>query len=532
VTRTRKTLTKGVVIALKRCQIGFDSGVAMRQSLFLALVISLLIPVTSSTPAPASNPTLNFYISPPTIQNTFVTAARVATFNSKPTGACPNTWQTDDGTTIGTITTNGCSISDANKFGGAAVGADADPFPPNGTTVPAAGTRFISVPSQKMVTLTLAQPETYLGFWWSAGDQNNRITLYSGGTSGTRVGIFQTSSLTNLLKDPTVTAIDGNSYKSCQYYGNPRLVDRTTNCAGENSSPSNDPNQPFAYIHLIGEGGLTFDTIVFTQVGGGGFELDNIAIERNVGSPPTTVILFPPELNATTPDLSATSCEPFPTSFGLIASNFAQTPTYQISPTSLPPGLSFNQATGGVSGSPTATFSKTTYTVTATAQTTATPPVTQTASTTVSLEVTACPEPPSPPPNPPTPVVWEPETTTFEVTEFPAIITPDPPPPPPGGGTYTFTGDPGSTSNCTVDRLTSTMTVPQPGTCVVTATVGDTKKLSRASITVTFTITGPGLAATGAAPAPLWALIVGIVGMALIAWSRPHSRGTIRLRND
>lgn len=507
----------------------------MRRSLIVALVIALAIPVSMSSPVEASNPTLNFYISPPSVQNTFVSGARVATFDNKPKGPCPTEWRTDPttgeptGTLIGTITTNGCNIAGFSKFGGAVAGATDAQY---AATSPAAdGTNFVGIPSGKSVTLTLAEPETYLGFWWSAGDQNNRITLYSGGTSGTRVGIFQTSSLTNLLSGDTVTAIDNTSYDTCKYFGNPRMVNRKDGCAGTDSSYN--PGQPYAYIHLIGEGGLTFDTIVFAQVGGGGFELDNIAIERNV-SAPNTIILFPPELNARTPDLTSTTCEQFPSSFGLIASNFAQTPTYSISPTTLPPGLTFNTATGGVSGTPTTTFSTTTYTVTATADNTGTPPVTQTASTTVSLTVTECPPPPPPPPpppNPPTPVVWEPETTTFEVTEFPAIITPDPPPPPPGGGTYTFTGDPGSTSNCTVNTITSAMTIPQPGTCVVTATVGDTKKLSKASITVTFTITGPQLAATGAPAWPVWAGVALAVGLTLVAWARLTSRQPARARN-
>jgi hypothetical protein len=500
----------------------------MPKALILALMVAVAIPVTLTAPAQATNPTLNFYISPPTVQNTFVPNARVATFDNKNLGACPTQWQTDDGTVIGTIVTTGCSVAAANIFGGAVPDADDKPYTPTSTDPnnPDPGTRFVSIPSGKQTTLTLDQPESYLGFWWSAGDQNNRITLYSGGTSGTRVGIFQTSSLTNLLKDPTVTAIDGKTYNSCQYYGNPRLVDRTEDCAGENGSPANNPNQPFAYIHLIGEGDLTFDTIVFAQMGGGGFELDNIAIERGVVTPPDALILFPPELNARTPDLAGTTCEQFPSSFGLIASNFAQTPTYSISPTTLPPGLTFDQATGTLSGTATSAFPRATYTLTASAQTTGLTPVTQTASTTVSLEVTACPPPP--PPKPPTPVVWEPETTTFEVTEFPAIITPDPPPPPPGGGTYTFTGDPSSTSNCEVDKFTSAMTIPQPGTCMVTATVGETKELGRASITVTFTITGPALAATGAPSWPRWTAGLLTAGVGLVLWARLTQRSKLR----
>jgi hypothetical protein len=362
----------------------------MRKALILALMVAVAIPVTLTPPVQASNPTLNFYISPPTVQNTFVAGARVATFNNKPTGPCPTSWETDDGTLIGTIATTGCNIALPNKFGGAVANATGAQYA--ATDPPAAGTNFVAVPSTKSVTLTLAQPETYLGFWWSAGDQNNRITLYSGGTSGTRVGIFQTSSLTNLLQSPTVTAINGASYNSCQYFGNPRLVDRTVNCAGQNGSASNDPNQPFAYIHLIGEGGLTFDTIVFAQVGGGGFELDNIAIERNVTAP-NTIILFPPELNARTPALSGTTCDPFPTSFGLIASNFAQTPTYSISPTTLPDGLAFNSSNGGVSGTPTAAFTKQTFTITASAGN-------QSATADVELEVTDPGNTPCPPPPP------------------------------------------------------------------------------------------------------------------------------------
>jgi len=516
---------------LGRNKINIFLGAVVRRSFILALVISLAIPVSLSTPAPASNPTLNFLISPPTVQNTFVTGARVATFNDKTAGnACPTEWFTDPATPgdqstatkIGDITTTGCTITAANKFGGAALGADENLFPPTGTTLPVTGTNFVSIPSNKETTLTLTRQETYLGFWWSAGDQYNKVTLFN---DNVQVGVFTTDTLKALLDNRTstdlVTAIDGNQYQKCRYWGNPLLVDRKTGCVGDSSTYN--ANQPYAYIHLIGEGGLEFNKLVFEQGSGGSFEFDNMAIARNVVSPPS--FPFPAELNANTPDLVGTTCDPFPTSFGLVSSNFAQTPTYSISPTTLPPGLTFNEATGTISGTATSTFSRTTYTVTATAQTIGANPVTQTASTTVSLAVTACPPPP---PKPPTPVVWEPETTTFEVTEFPAIITPDPPPPPPGGGIYTFTGDPSSTSNCEVDKFTSTMTVPQPGTCVVTATVGETKKLGKASITVTFTITGPALAATGAPAWPVWAGVLAAIGGSFLVWARLTQRFAAR----
>ena len=136
-------------------------------------------------------------------------------------------------------------------------------------------------------------------------------------------------------------------------------------------------------------------------------------------------------------------------------------------------------------------------------------------------EPTPAPAPKPEPTKPPTPTEWTPGTTNFQVTTFPGVIELPPPPPPPGGGAYTFTADTASTSLCTVDRDTPTITVPQPGTCSVTASVGETKNFSKASVTVTFTITGgPTLAATGAPAWPLWPVAAGLVGLAMVAMSR------------
>lgn len=177
----------------------------------LAVVAAALLTLTIPAPPPAqaANPTLNFYISPPTVQNTFVQGARVATFNDKTAGQpCPTNWQADDGTPIGTITTTGCTIRAADQFGGAVPGLSDQPFVGGGTPIPA-GTNYVGIPSGKQVTLTLERDESYLGFWWSAGDENNKVELFSGGTTGTRVGVFTTASLKEMLKETTVTAIDG-----------------------------------------------------------------------------------------------------------------------------------------------------------------------------------------------------------------------------------------------------------------------------------------------------------------------------------
>ena len=454
----------------------------MRRSLIVALVIALAIPVSTSTPAYAANPTLNFYISPPTVQNTFVDNAAIVTFNGKKAGdPCPKEWISDSGgtpTTIGTITatkndgtivdppTNSeCQIRAPGKFGGAVPNADDKPFPPSTpttTSFPYTGTNFAGILSGKSVTLSLNEPQSYLGFWWSAGDRNNKITLFSGGPSGTQVGVFTTGTLKDLLgssssREKEVTAIDGagNATKhfGCLYYGNPLKVDRRTLCSSESGGGTNDPDQPFAYIHLIGEGGLTFDTIVFAQVGSGGFEFDNLAIATDVNSPDGVVTEFPAEINAGSPEQVANTCEAFSTTFALTASNFTTSPTYSIDPTTLPEGLTFNPATGGVSGTPTAGFTKTTYTLTATAGS-------QTPTETVSLEVNDLGNTPCPPP-------------------------PDPP----------------------ASQSSNTRSSNSPGP-------------------LHDTTTGPQLAATGAPAWPMWAGVVSIVGGALIAWTtlaRRHS---------
>ena len=151
-------------------------------------------------------------------------------------------------------------------------------------------------------------------------------------------------------------------------------------------------------------------------------------------------------------------------------------------------------------------------------------------SITLTFTITTPPPPPEPT-KPPTPTEWNPETTTFQVDTFPGVIDLPPPPNPPGGGSYTFTTHGDSTSLCTIDRDTPTVTVQQPGTCIVTATIGATKNFSKASVTVAFTITsGPMLAATGAPAWPVWPAVAGLVGVAMLVASRvlysPRYRGT------
>jgi hypothetical protein len=116
------------------------------------------------------------------------------------------------------------------------------------------------------VYLTLAQPASYFGFWWSAGDTNNRVALYSGSTL---YGTFSTADLVKFLKNGvgTIQPLAGSPYNSSDYFYNPNLP-----------SGSNDAGEPFAYISFTITG-ATIDKIAFynttTETG---FESDNHSV--------------------------------------------------------------------------------------------------------------------------------------------------------------------------------------------------------------------------------------------------------------
>jgi hypothetical protein len=349
------------------------------RNVFLAIIATIALVFVGAVSADAATPeTVDFYLSGPNVMNTFTSGAVVETFDGFTAGAaCPTTWPT-----VGTITVsgsgNGCRIKNADSFGGATVGAGSAPMTrPSGN-----GSKYVSVETNSTVTLSLTQAETYLGFWWSAGDARNSIKLYSGGTGGKLVGTFSTASLVSMLNGGSglIEALDGSRYETCDYYGNP--VRTAATCGGG--------REPFAYVHLVASGGLNFDTIVFSQGASGGFEFDNMAIARYV-TPDDQLVSLPPDLRAGDASQAATTCSPFVSSLDWTASNFATAPIFQVTP-SLPADFTFSANSGEFAGTPTATHPQTTYTVTASAGT-------QSKQARFSLTVTGstpCPSPPAP----------------------------------------------------------------------------------------------------------------------------------------
>jgi len=98
-------------------------------------------------------------------------------------------------------------------------------------------------------TLTLNHSSSYFGLWWSAGDAKNVLDFYSGGTGGKLVAQFVTADLGSL---------------PATYRGNPNT----------GSNRGADGNEYFSFLNFFGNG-VSWDTVVFSNLGSSGFESDN-----------------------------------------------------------------------------------------------------------------------------------------------------------------------------------------------------------------------------------------------------------------
>jgi len=112
-------------------------------------------------------------------------------------------------------------------------------------------------------TLTISNNATgggvnYFGIWISALDAGNQLQFYNGNTL---VYTFTSQNLISALG----SCANGNSANA--YCGNP-------------SDYYADSGELFAYVNFVDTVG-TFNKIVFTQNGGGGFESDNHAVAYN-----------------------------------------------------------------------------------------------------------------------------------------------------------------------------------------------------------------------------------------------------------
>ncbi|MHC5829595.1 MAG: Npun_F0296 family exosortase-dependent surface protein, partial [Nostoc sp.] len=94
--------------------------------------------------------------------------AHVQNFDAQTAGYSATGFQSNDGTTIGSY--KNTLIVNADQYGGA---GGANKYFDVDTSRSQNG--------QTVSTLNLANPESYFGLWWSAGDANNVLTFLSQG---------------------------------------------------------------------------------------------------------------------------------------------------------------------------------------------------------------------------------------------------------------------------------------------------------------------------------------------------------------
>lgn len=199
------------------------------KSPFLTLISATAL--LASGPSAHAAGILLTYAEAPGVQSSTLANTNEFTFDSLAPGKHTNVVWTGVGTYDETY------ILAPDQYGGA-----------GGNTTYSVQSSTIGHPNQvPTTTLTLNTASAYFGLWWSAGDNFNKLSFYNGTNL---VGEFTTSTLVSVLPS--------------SYAGNPNA-----SFLGQNS------NENYAFFNVYGQGGSTFDKIVFTNAAATGFESDN-----------------------------------------------------------------------------------------------------------------------------------------------------------------------------------------------------------------------------------------------------------------
>jgi hypothetical protein len=141
------------------------------------------------------------------------------------------------------------NVINADQYGGAPSATS-----PTGTPYAVEGIGKVGT-----TTLKLNQATSYFGLYWSAGDGANNMKFYN---QGVLVADFTTSNLMNLLPQ--------------SYYGNP---------IKDGWQSGHNTGEPYGFINFIGDANTSWDTIVFGNTHGSGFEADNYTVRSNGWNP-------------------------------------------------------------------------------------------------------------------------------------------------------------------------------------------------------------------------------------------------------
>lgn len=206
--------------------------------------LALLLPALTAAPSFAADQ-ITFAVDAPEVQGSFVAGVELANFNDGCTSPLP----------FGTFT-GYCGAHGANFYAGA---ASETGLPANGGS----GTPFADIAPGEAMDIALDGTASYFGFHWEAGNQYDRVRLYSGDTL---LANFSFASLMDALESAELDASGGTSYATEDYFGNP--------VSGQQG------HEPYAYVHIFASEGVTFDRIVMSEDAGspGYFEFDNMTV--------------------------------------------------------------------------------------------------------------------------------------------------------------------------------------------------------------------------------------------------------------
>ncbi|QDV39070.1 PEP-CTERM sorting domain-containing protein [Tautonia plasticadhaerens] len=194
-----------------------------------ALLLAPLCPILSS---PASATTVSLSVEAPGVQQSSFSNIVTEDFDSLSTGST-------------TLINSAVGTYSAAAPGGMIVSADAYGG--------AYQTQYLAVGNQSLpttsITLDLAGPATYFGFYFGAIDALNTVDIFDG--AELVASITRATILPLLGGDP-------------DYFGNPNT--------GENTG------EPYVYVNVVATSG-TFDRVLFSNPSGTGLESDNHSVQ-------------------------------------------------------------------------------------------------------------------------------------------------------------------------------------------------------------------------------------------------------------
>ena len=218
--------------------------------LFSALSLTLL----GLAVAPrAEAQSIKAYVSAPGTSTDTYSGAQIETFNSFATG------------TFTTLTSTSLAIGGTNATYTVAGTTTPKPSVNANDTYSASTTsqNYLAITPSDTVTLTLASAVPYVGVDIAALDNGNSVSFYN--AAGTLISTFSAATITSLFSGTTVTAVNGTSYTTSSYKGQP-------------GNTANNSAQYYAYMHFFGQNGTTIKSIVFSETAGGNFETENHSI--------------------------------------------------------------------------------------------------------------------------------------------------------------------------------------------------------------------------------------------------------------